>query len=192
MASITSGDISFPATEPYYFSQGSIKFMGQEFARVRNFNLSVSNGEEARYYISPRYGRHRGPTEIREGRIAYGISCTLALPDSGTSASAISRDNATEFFKQLLLEGNYGSGMEGFNIELTVTRGTNDIIQILIPSDYASADETSGAEPGLGENGAFLTAAPHPIGGESIMQVGAEFNFRNLKILVTDTDFVYT
>jgi len=192
MADIASGDISFPTTEPYYFSQGSIKFMGQEFARVRNFNLSISNGEEARYYISPRYGRHRGPSEIREGRRTYGLSCTLALPDSAASASAVGRNTATEFFKQLLLEGNYGSGMEGFNIELTFTRGTNDSIQILIPSDYTSADETTGAEPGLNENGAFLTGAPHPIGGEPILQIGAEFSFRNLKILVQDTEFVYT
>jgi len=198
MADIASGDISFPTTEPYYFSQGSIKFMGQEFARVRNFNLSIANGEEARYYISPRYGRHRGPSEIREGRRTYGLSCTLALPDSAASASAVGRNTATEFFKQLLLEGNYGSGMEGFNIELTFTRGTNDSIQILIPADYASGDETTGADVGLPDsnsengNGAFLTGAAHPIGGEPILQIGAEFSFRNLKILVQDTEFVYT
>ena len=192
MASISTSDASLPTTEPYYFSQGQVKFMGQEFARVRSFNLSIANGEESRYYISPRYGRHRGPAEIREGRRSYNISCTLALPDSAASASGISRDSATEFFKQLLMEGNYGSGMEGFNIELTFTRGTDDSIQILIPSDYTSGDETTGAAVGLGENGAFLTSAPHPISGEPILQVGAEFSCRNLKILVTDTEKVYT
>ena len=192
MADITSSDISFPTNDPYYFSQGSVKFMGQEFARVRGFQLGVSNGSEPRYYISPRYGRHRGPTEIREGRRNYALSCTLALPDSAASASAVGRNTATEFFKQLLLEGNYGSGMEGFNIELTFTRGTDDSIQILIPSDYTSGDETGGAEPGLNENGAFLTSAPHMIGGDPIMQVSAEFSCRNLKILVTDTEKVYT
>jgi hypothetical protein len=192
MADIGTSDISFPTTEPYYFSQGSVKFMGQEFARVRNFNLSISNGEEARYYISPRFGRHRGPTEIREGRRSYGMSCTLALPDSAASASAVGRNTATEFFKQLLIEGNYGSGMEGFNIELTFTRGTNDSIQILIPADYTSGDETTGAEPGLGKNGAFLTSAAHPIGADPIIQVSAEFQIRNLKIVVTDTERVYT
>ena len=192
MASISTSDASLPTTEPYYFSQGQVKFMGQEFARVRSFNLSIANGEESRYYISPRYGRHRGPAEVREGRRSYNISCTLALPDSAASASGISRDSATEFFKQLLMEGNYGSGMEGFNIELTFTRGTDDSIQILIPSDYTSGDETTGAAVGLGENGAFLTSAPHPISGEPILQVGAEFSCRNLKIVVTDTEKVYT
>ena len=192
MADISTSDANLPTTEPYYFSQGQVKIMGQEFARVRSFNLSISNGEEARYYIAPRFGRQRGPAEIREGRRSYSLSCTLALPDSGASETPVSRDTATEFFKQLLMEGNYGSGMEGFNIELTFTRGTNDSIQILIPADYTSGDETTGAEPGLGENGAFLTNAPHPISGEPILQVGAEFSCRNLKILVTDTEKVYT
>ena len=192
MADISTSDANLPSTEPYYFSQGQVKIMGQEFARIRSFNLSISNGEEPRYYIAPRYGRHRGPAEIREGRRTYGLSCTLALPDSGASDTAVGRDTATEFFKQLLMEGNYGSGMEGFNIELTFTRGTNDSIQILIPADYTSGDEATGAEPGLGENGAFLTSAPHPISGDPIMQVGAEFSCRNLKILVTDTEKVYT
>ena len=192
MADISTSDANLPSTEPYYFSQGQVKIMGQEFARIRSFNLSISNGEEPRYYIAPRYGRHRGPAEIREGRRTYGLSCTLALPDSGASDTAVGRDTATEFFKQLLMEGNYGSGMEGFNIELTFTRGTDDSIQILIPADYTSGDEATGAEPGLGENGAFLTSAPHPISGDPIMQVGAEFSCRNLKILVTDTEKVYT
>ena len=192
MADISTGDITLPTNDPYYFSEGSVKFMGQEFARVRNFNLSISNGSEPRYYISPRHGRQRGPSEIREGRRSYSMSCTLALPDSAASASGVGRNTATEFFKQLLMEGNYGSGMEGFNIEITFTRGTNDSFQILIPADYTSGDETTGAAVGLGENGAFLTGAPHPIGGDPILQVAAEFSCRNLKMLVTDSEYVYT
>ena len=192
MADISTGDITLPTNDPYYFSEGSVKFMGQEFARVRNFNLSISNGSEPRYYISPRHGRQRGPSEIREGRRSYSMSCTLALPDSAASASGVGRNTATEFFKQLLMEGNYGSGMEGFNIEITFTRGTNDSFQILIPADYTSGDETTGAAVGLGENGAFLTGAPHPIGGDPILQVAAEFSCRNVKMIVTDSEYVYT
>ena len=192
MADISTGDVTLPTNDPYYFSEGSVKFMGQEFARVRNFNLSISNGSEPRYYISPRHGRQRGPSEIREGRRSYSMSCTLALPDSAASASAVGRNTATEFFKQLLMEGNYGSGMEGFNIEITFTRGTNDSFQILIPADYTSGDETTGAAVGLGENGAFLTGAPHPIGGDPILQVAAEFSCRNVKMIVTDSEYVYT
>ncbi len=48
----------YPTTQPYYFSEGTIKFFGQEFARIRSFSISISNGEEPRYYI--RNGRGGG------------------------------------------------------------------------------------------------------------------------------------
>ena len=66
MQSISSGDIGvpsgdltatdytargFPTSDPYYFSQGSLTMFGVEFARLRSFNISISNGEEPRYYI---------------------------------------------------------------------------------------------------------------------------------------------
>ena len=43
MPSQTAGSANdgtgFPSTTPYYFSQGSIKFFGTEFARIRSFSL---------------------------------------------------------------------------------------------------------------------------------------------------------
>ncbi len=60
---------------------------GQEIARIRSFNISISNATEPRYYISGRYGRNRGPSEIREGRKSYSMSCTLALPDTVASTA---------------------------------------------------------------------------------------------------------
>ena len=190
MNSITADDIDFPSNNPYYFSQGSVKFMGQEIARMRSFNINISNATEPRYYISGRYDRNRGPSEIREGRKSYTMSCTLALPDTGVAATGIARDNATEIFKQLILEGNYGDalGMEGFNISLTFTRGTNDSIQIVIPDDYTSGTESGGAEPGINQQGAFITSAPHNITGDgSALQVDVDMIFRSLKIIVTDS-----
>ena len=118
------------------------------------------------------------------------MSCTLALPDTEASATGLARESATEIFKQLILEGNYGdaSGAEGFNISLTFTRGTNDSIQILIPDDYTSGTESGGAEPGLNEQGAFITSAPHNITGDgSAMQVDVDMIFRDLKITVLDS-----
>ena len=190
MNSITADDVDFPSNNPYYFSQGTVKFMGQEIARMRSFNISINNATEPRYYITNRGGRNRGPSEIREGRKAYSMSCTLALPDTDTAASGLSRDNAAEIFKQLLLEGNYGDalGPEGFNIELKFERGTNDSIQILIPDDYTSADETTGAEPGINQQGAFITGAPHNITGDgSALQVDVDMIFRSIKIVVVDS-----
>jgi hypothetical protein len=190
MNTITSSDIDFPSNNPYYFSQGSVLFMGNEIARLRNFNINISNATEPRYYINRRFGRNRGPSEIREGRKSYSMSCTLALPDTEASATGLARESATEIFKQLILEGNYGdaSGAEGFNISLTFTRGTNDSIQILIPDDYTSGTESGGAEPGLNEQGAFITSAPHNITGDgSALQVDVDMIFRSLKIIVTDS-----
>ena len=185
MNSITSSDISFPSNNPYYFSQGSISLFGQEIARIRSFNISISNQTEPRYYISGRYGRNRGPNEIREGRKAYTMSCTLALPDT-TSASAntfTGTTGALEIFKQLLLEGNYGdaAGAKGFAVQVVFTRGTNDSITIDIPGDGS-------AGTGINNQGAFITGAPHNITGDgSAMQVDVDMIFRDLKITVLDS-----
>jgi hypothetical protein len=83
-----------------------------------------------------------------------------------------------------MLEGDYGAGMKGFNIQLVFTRGTNDTITIDIPGDGAAA-------VGLDEQGAYLTEAPHPIDGSNPYEVSASMMFRNLKITVVDSEPMY-
>ena len=185
MNSIGTSDVNFPSTEPYYFSQGSFTLFGQEFARVRNIAISISNSVEPRYYISPRHGRHRGPSEFREGRRAYSLSCTVALPDT-VASTATTVNSANEIFKQGLLEGNYGdgNGLSGFAITLTFTRGTNDTITITIPNDGTAAT-------GLNEAGAFILSAPYNITGDPIIQADLDILFRNMKIEIVDTKPVY-
>ena len=124
-------DIKLPSTEPYYFSGGSVKLIdGTEFARVRGFNISINNNEDARYYIGQRHGNHKGPSEIREQRREYSMTCTLALPDTGSNTvvgTTTNLDRATSLFKELLLEGRYAAngGHKGFNISLKFVRGTH-------------------------------------------------------------------
>ena len=124
-------DIKLPTTEPYYFSGGSVKLIdGTEFARVRGFNISINNNEDPRYYIGQRHGNHKGPSEIREQRREYSMTCTLALPDTGANTvvgTATNLDRATSLFKELLLEGRYeaNGGHKGFNISLKFVRGTH-------------------------------------------------------------------
>ena len=185
MNSIGPSDINFPSKEPYYFSQGSFTLFGQEFARVRNVAISISNSSEPRYYVSPRHGRQRGPSEIRVGRRAYSMSATVALPDT-VGATETDVNSANEIFKQLLLEGNYGSGngLSGFAITLTFTRGTNDTITITIPNDGTAAT-------GLNEAGAFILSAPYNITGDPIIQTDIDILFRNMKIEIVDTTPVY-
>jgi len=171
--------VDYPSTNPYFFSEGTVSLFGQTIARIRSFNINISNGEEPRYYVQKRYGQHRGPNEIREGRREYSMSATLALPDSQAATS-----QTTTLFKELLFEGDFGSGMQGFNVSLTFTRGTNDTITINIPDDSAAAT-------GIHEQGAFIRTAPHSITGDNPVQVDADILFRNLKIEVVDSLYYY-
>ena len=177
-------DRGYPTTNPYFFSNGTVSLFGTDFARVRDFNISIDNAVESRYYISTRHGKlQRGPSETREGQRSYNMSATLALPDS-TAATA---DTAT-LFKELLLEGDYGTNAspsnKGFNISLTFTRATNDSITISIPADGV-------ANAGGNGSGAFLTSATHNVGGSGALEVDASMIFRNMKIQIKDSVPLY-
>jgi len=158
MNQYATADVTLPTTEPYYFSGGTIIMNGTEFARVRSFTISINNNEDPRYYISSRYGDHKGPSEIREQRREYSIACTVALPDTQASEYATDMDSATSLFKELLLEGRYGatSGHEGFAISLKFVRGTfadsgarvwEDAMWIHIPGiDQTSTQRLEGSD----------------------------------------------
>ena len=180
--SITQTHVDFPTSNPYFFSQGAVKLFGVEVARVRNFNITVANGEEPRYYIQRRHGEQRGPTEIREQRREYSMAVTLALPDSQASTAT-----ATTLFKEFLSEADYsGNGIRGFNIELVFSRSATDKITIRIPDDYDGSTEGGGAATGANQIGAILRGATHNITGDNPVQVDADILFRNLKIEVMD------
>ena len=177
-------DRSYPSTNPYFFSNGTLSLFGTSFARVSDFNISIDNAVESRYYINTRHGKlQRGPSEHREGARAYNMSATLALPDS---AAATGSDRT--LFKELLLEGDYGTNTvpshSGFDITLSFSRGTNDSIVFTIPSDSTSAK-------GGNEQGAFITSATHNVGGSGILSVDASMIFRNMKIQIKDSNLLY-
>ena len=186
--SVSSGAVtkSFPSTEPYYFSQGELKMHGITFARIRSFSLGISNGVEPRYYVKPIHGRQRGPSEMREQAREYSFSCTVASEDSAAGSSTT--ENANALFKELILEGDYGSPSSpdkaGIDIVLTFERGTNDKIVITVPDDGSAAE-------GLNQRGAFITSANHSIDGNNPIQADVSMIFRNLKIEVWDTLPVY-
>ena len=95
------------------------------------------------------------------------------------SASATTRS----LFKELLLEGNYGSGMAGFDISLVFTRGTSDTITVTIPHSTAAT--------GGDAQGAYITRASHEIGTEAPIQVEVEMMVRAMQIVVVDSVPVY-
>ena len=190
MHDITDSDIDFNTTDPYYFSEGTVYIGGagatrEEFARIRDFTIGVSNAVEQRYYINSRFGngRMRGPSEMREGRREYTFSATVSLNDSeATTGNDIG--GALELYKQLLLEGNYGSGSQGFNVRLEFVRGNNDTMVIDLPGDATAAT-------GLAQGGVFLRGAPHDITEDPTLQTSIDCVARNMKIVITDGEPVY-
>ena len=194
----------YPTTSPYYFSEGTIKFFGQEFARIRSFSISISNGEEPRYYIGKQGARARGPFEIREGAREYSMSASVVLPDADNTAAAsvtnAAQDSALELFKQLLLEGDYGAGggsvyRRGFTATLKFERGTNDSITIDIPPELdgtvGSPTEGTDNTNQLNKQGIFINSAPHTVTTDNPFQVDLDMVFRSLRITIVDSIPVY-
>ena len=104
-ASLSAVTVEYSNTEPYFFSQGSITLFGVEFARITNFTININNNLEPRYFIR-NDGSQRTPSDIYEGRREYSMTATVVLPDSAAAAT----DTTRTLFKELLAEGDYGSG----------------------------------------------------------------------------------
>lgn len=201
-AAALNNGTGYPTTAPYYFSEGTIKFFGQEFARIRSFSLSISNGEEPRYYIGKQGRRAKGPYEIREGAREYSMSATVALPDADVSANATAansdQDGALELFRQLLLEGDYGAGggsihRRGMTASMKFERATNDYIIIDIPTSTTAGSPTEGTDNTnqLNKQGIFINSAAHDITGDQQLEVDLSMIFRSLKITIRDNVPVY-
>ena len=166
-----------PSTEPYYFSQGSVSMFGVVFARVANFTININNNLEPRYFISS--DAARTPSAIFEGRREYSMTATIVLPDSISST-----DTTRTLFKELLAEGDYTAGFTGFDIDLVFTRGTNDTLTITVPSDGTSA-------AGGNEQGAFIRSANTSVSTENPASTEVDILFRDLSIVVVDSEPVY-
>ena len=172
---------SYPTTEPYYFSQGNISIFGITFARIRNFRLDINNNTEPRYYIRD-LGTERTPIDIQEQRREYTLTATIAMEDS-VAASATTRT----LWKELILEGAYtGTGtsaLQGFDMTLTFTRGTNDDIVITSPPLAATT--------AFERQGCFFRRAQNSIETESPVQVEGEIIMRSLSVVIRDALGVY-
>ena len=203
MAKQTAGSANdgsgYPNTQPYYFSQGQIKFFGQEFARIRSFSISISNGEEPRYYLGRQGNRARGPYEIKEGPREYSMSCSVVLPDatldSNVAHGSASQDGALELFRQLLLEGDYGgtaaaTARAGFTASLRFDRGTNDYIIIDIQGRTTAGSPTAGSNA-VNSQGIFINTAPHGLTTDNPFQVDVDMMFRSMKINIRDNEPFY-
>ena len=185
----------YPATDPYYFSEGFVRFYGQQFARIRNFRIDMNNNIEARYYIREQ-SESRGPTEFLEQRREYTMTASVAMEDTSPNTST-----SRSLWKELILEGHYGGDIRlaGWEMSLEFRRrgDDDDKMTIRIPghntdlTNDRTNDTDSDAQARLNEQGIFVTRAPHNIGTESPIQIDLELKFRGLNMVVKDSVAVY-
>ena len=169
--------VAFPATDPYYFSQGTISLFGVTHARIRNFSLTINNNLDPKYYIRDA-GTGRIPAEIHEGRREYSMSASIALPDS-----LITTSTTRTLFKELLAEGVYNSTIVGFDVSLVFTRGTNDTITITIPPSTAAV--------GGDAQGAFIRSATTSVTDANPVEAEVDILFRAMQIVTVDAVSTY-
>ena len=170
--------VSLPTTEPYYFSQGVIKMkipvigVGTQVTipSVRSFSISVSNSLIPKYYIST--NTEKVPYQIYEGRRTYRLNMQVDLIDNG------SFDKDTPFLE--LLNQGMDTTLKGAAVEITFTRGANDLIQFLTPSDGSP-------DAGEEQQGALIMSAPFSISSEGVVGVTMSMKMRDLKVIVIDS-----
>ena len=161
---------SYPTTEPYLFSYGALSLAGTSFARIRAFRLEVTNNAEAKYYVNYVAGISQLPTEYREGRREYRLSCTVDIEDAS-------------LYKDLIRQGTYSAIYKGFQTLLVFTRGSNDTITFTIPSTIPAA--------GGNAMGCLIRSAKHNIVDAPLVSTDLDIISRNLQIVVVDAVPVY-
>jgi Phage tail tube protein len=159
----------YPSTQPYLFSYGTMSLDGTTFARLRNFNLSISNSLDAKYYVQSASGSLL-PYEYREGQRQYQLSCQIDIND-------------TSLYRELVQMGTYSSTYKGFQVVIGFTRGTGDSITLSLPST------TPGA--GLDSMGCLIQTAPHNVSTDPVVSVSMTIIGRNLGIVVNDAISTY-
>ena len=207
MQDIKMADVVYPDSEPYYFSDGQLKFFGETFAQIRSFSLSINNNTEPRYYVQRSFGRFRGPNEIREQRREYTMTATVVLPDTEDAFGAGSKVTATNLFRELLLEGDYGTtnatSIKGFTASLRFDRGVDDYIIIDIPQSQAATGRgkplfanagtpaTNHGSTVTTDVGLFIRSAAHNLTADAPLQVELDTFFKNMVIYIKDNEPSY-
>ena len=163
--------LSYPTSQPYLFSYGSLSLGGTTFARIRNFRLEISNNLEPKYYITTTaVGSNQLPYEYREGHREYRLAVTVDIEDAS-------------LYKELIRQGTYSTVYKGFQFIATFTRGVNDTITMTMPTTTPAA--------GGDAMGCLITRAPHNIVTDPVVSVPLDIIGRNLGIVVVDSNTTY-
>lgn len=168
---IPAASAIYTCDQPWLFSGGTLSLWGTDFARVRNFRLSINNGCQPKYYITDD-GADQLPYEIREGKREYSLSATIDIEDSS-------------IYAELLNQGCSGQGtgnMVGFVTEIAFTRADGDSITLTSPAGATGSYGTCGGD----SQGCFIRSAPHNITtGDNLLGVPITVLMRSLGITIT-------
>jgi hypothetical protein len=166
---IATAPPTYPRTEPYIFSYGSLTLWGTEFARLRNWTIEVVNELEPKYYVT-NDATPRLPYEFKEGKRTYRVAVTIDIVDSTLF---------DELIKFGVNQGVASDGIfKGFDISIAYTRGTNDSITFTLPPSAAAG--------GGDAQGCFIRTAPHNIVTEPGVSVPLDILARSMKIVAVD------
>ena len=175
-ANISAPTVSYPITEPYYFSYGQLTYAaggtGYPIARIKEFTLDISNNIEPKYYINDDNSTGRIPYELREGRKEYRLALNVDV-------DASERD----LFLDLLRQGDYTAVYKGVQVTLVLTRGSNDTITITTPP---SAPATGGDAMGC-----LIRTGSINIMEGSLINIPLDLLVRSIKIEIKDAIAVY-
>lgn len=189
---VDQSTLAIPTTEPYYFSYGAlnIKLAANALTNVpvrsiRNFKLDVNNNLEPKYYLMT--NDEKVLYQIYEGRREYRLSMQIDLIDY--VPVAISHDLNTDldkndFFMELINQGK-DTTLKGSGIQMTFTRGTNDLIKFSIPGNDGGY-HTYAPNSGANQQGGLIVRASHPIMKDGVVSVGVEMVVPDMQIYVED------
>jgi hypothetical protein len=167
---IPAASAIYTCDQPWLFSGGTLSLWGTDFARVRNFRLSVGNACQPKYYITDD-GADQLPYEIREGKRDYSMSCTIDIEDSS-------------IYAELLNQGCTGAGtgnMVGFTTRISFVRPDGDTISITSPAGATGNYGVCGGD----SQGCFIRSAPHNINtGDNLLGVPITIMLRSVGISV--------
>ena len=173
------------STEPYYFSKANFSInlakdttVIETIKSIRNFSLEVSNNLDPKYYMTT--SDEKVPYQIYEGRRDYKLGMMVDLVDyDSTSTDSF---NKNDFFLDLLRQGvdTADSVFKGISLEITFSRlnDADDYIKFTIPgANFTGA---------VGEQGAMILRASHPIVRDSVVSTRVEMIFPTLKVVIKD------
>lgn len=193
-ASTVVPSATHPTEEPIVFSQGTLSLfeLGNSFARIRDFTLSINNNITAERYIST--------TTLNGATVITQIPYELTEGNREITLEVTAIMETLEYYEHLMRQGQADAltSKTGFDIQLKFQanaaateffyiQGPCNVDPTIIASS-ATPVNTTQAQSATTNVGCVLTAAPHEIPGEQqpLIEVRLSIDVPNLVMWYTD------